>query len=412
MIQKKDSKKSVYISTPFCHCALRKIEATKLKNYFTVNNYEVVNTLEEADYHICITCAVTKVNVNNYLDFIKDAQKSPAELIVMGCLPGTNPNDLDTVFKGKKVITKNINEIDNYFPGFTIKFHQVPEVYTYDTEAFHMFTNEIQNQTNLSLFLKYGFSKAYHRYQVRKRQFDAFTEANKKNTTTPGFLQISSGCANNCTYCNIREAIGKIKSKPIDSLTEEYRSLLQQGYRNFHFVTEDLCSYGLDINSSLGDLLNALSEVDKSYHVKWTLNGVNPSWIVQNHNTFESLFKSKIWEIMIAIESGSDRLIKLMNRHYKIHNVEKALISLRKINPGLKINALFIVGFPSETDADFEGTLHLFKSIGFDSVTLTDYSEFQNLASANVYPKVSKDTMRKRRQQAKKTLNRLKTPLY
>ncbi|MGM0649867.1 MAG: hypothetical protein ACQES1_05090, partial [Bacteroidota bacterium] len=103
MIQKKDSKKTVYISTPFCHCALRKMEATKLKRYFTLNNYEVVSTLEEADYHICITCAVTKVNVNNYLDFIKDAQQSPAELIVMGCLPGTNPNDLDTVFKGKKV---------------------------------------------------------------------------------------------------------------------------------------------------------------------------------------------------------------------------------------------------------------------------------------------------------------------
>ncbi len=411
-MQKEDSTKSVYISTPFCHCALRKIEATRLKNYFTLNNYRIVKTPDEADFHICMTCAVTKVNVDNYLEFIKNAQNSHGELIVMGCLPGTNPNDLKTVFDGKKVVTKNIHDIDNHFPDFNVKFHQVPEVYNYDTESFHMFTDDIQNQTKLRLLLKYGLSKTYYRYRLRKQQYLEFTEANKIHLTTPCFLQISSGCANNCTYCNIREAIGKIKSKPIDSLTEEYKSLLQEGYRNFHFVAEDLCSYGLDINSSLGYLLNALSEVDKSYHVKWSLDGVNPNWIVQNHKAFESLFESKIWEIMIAIESGSDRLIKLMNRHYSIREVEKALISLRQINPALKINALFIVGFPSETDKDFEGTLNLFKSIRFDSVTLTDYSDFENRASSQISPKVSKDTMRKRRQQAKRTLKKLKTPLY
>ncbi|HRW21996.1 MAG TPA: radical SAM protein, partial [Bacteroidales bacterium] len=161
-----------------------------------------------------------------------------------------------------------------------------------------------------------------------------------------------------------------------------------------------------------GDLLKALSEVDYNYDVKWTLNGVNPNWLSHNYKEFASLFKSKIWEIMIAVESGSDRLIELMNRKYVISELEETLINLRKINPGFRINSLFILGFPSETDEDFQSTINLIKNVKFDSVTLTNYSEFENRASAKIFPKVDAETIYERRKRAEDVLKKLKIPLY
>ncbi|HXK81749.1 MAG TPA: radical SAM protein [Bacteroidales bacterium] len=405
--------KKVYISTPFCHCSLRKLEAEKLRNYFSINNYTLVDNIEDADFHICVTCAVTKANLNNHIEYFKTIANSSGELIVAGCLPGTNPKELKQVFSGKVIVTKDIADIDKFFPDFRIKFTEVPEVYFYDIGAFHMFTDDTVNQTYFNLLCKYGFSKTFFSKINRKRQANDFYRNNKNlNVSEPCFVKISSGCANNCTYCNIRDAIGKIKSKSIENLCVEYRSLLEEGNRNFHFIAEDLCSYGLDIKSSLGDLLTALSEVDYNYDVKWTLNGVNPNWLSHNYKEFASLFKSKIWEIMIAVESGSDRLIELMNRKYVISELEETLINLRKINPGFRINSLFILGFPSETDEDFQSTINLIKNVKFDSVTLTNYSEFENRASAKIFPKVDAETIYERRKRAEDVLKKLKIPLY
>jgi tRNA A37 methylthiotransferase MiaB len=408
-----ETKKKVYISTPFCHCSLRKIEAIKLKKYFTLNNCELVKSQEEADYHICVTCAVTKANLENHIKYFKEIAQSKSELIVAGCLPGTNPDELKTVFSGKTVVTKDIADIDNYFPDFRIKFAKVSEVYFYDIGTFHLFTDDSPNYSDFALLLKFNFTKTFLRKINRKRQAKAFYKSNESfNVSKPCFVKISSGCANNCTYCNIRDAIGKIKSKNIESICDEYLKLLKLGNRNFHFIAEDLCSYGLDIGSSLSDLLKSLNEVDKHYNVKWTLNGVNPDWLVKNNEEFLPLFKSKIWEILIAIESGSDRLIKLMNRRYKIHEVEESLINLRKRNPSFRINSLFILSFPTETEEDFQATLNLIKKVKFDSVTLSDYSEFENRASAKIFPKVDTETMCDRRKRVEKLLKKLRIPMY
>jgi tRNA A37 methylthiotransferase MiaB len=406
-----ENKKSVYISTAF-ECPLRILDAAKLRNYFSLNNCELVNTFEDADCHIYITCSAIKPNVTNQLDSIKEIQKSSGELIVMGCLPGTNEEDLKTVFSGKTITTKNICDIDKHFPDFRIKYNEIPEVHHFDFGKF-ILSDLCSNNSVFSLVLKFGLSKTFLRQIYIHRDFKSFVRSNKDaNTTDPCFLIISSGCANNCSYCNIREAIGKVKSKSIDRLVEEYSGLLKQGYRLFHFVAEDICSYGLDIKSSLAQLLWALSAADKAYQVKWSLDGVNPGWLVKFQHELTPLVKSKkIWEITLSVENGSDRIIELMNRHYKIKEVENALGLLRKINPGLRINALFIEGFPSETEEDFNETLNFLQKARFDNVTISVYSEFETRASAKIFPKVSDEVIQERMLRAKKLLHSIKTPV-
>ncbi len=411
MILNQENTKKVYIATAF-ECPLRKLDAAKLRNYFSLNNYKLVETIESCDYHIYITCSAINPNVINQLNYIKKSQNSSGELIVMGCLPGTNEEDLKTVFSGKTIVTKNISDIDNYFPDVRIKYHEVPDVHQYEFGSFVLSDINL-HESAFKLLLKHGLSKTFYRQIYRSNDFKNYIRLNKGfNITDPCFLIISSGCANNCSYCNIREAIGKVKSKSIKSLVEEYSSLLMQGYRLFHFLAEDICSYGLDINSSLSQMLMSLSEADKGFQVKWSLDGVNPGWLVKYQHEMIPLIKSKkIWEMTISVENGSNRIIELMNRHYNIEEVENVLKSLRKINPGLKINALFIEGFPSETEEDFNKTLSLLKKVRFDNVTFTVYSEFETRASAKIFPKVSKNVIGERMSRARKLLLSLKTPV-
>ncbi len=411
MIINQENKKRVYISSAF-GCPLRNLDAAKLRNYFSLNNYKLVDTFEHCDYHIYITCSAINPNVINQLNYIKETQKSSGELIVMGCLPGTNEEDLKTVFSGKAIATKNTSDIDNYFPDVRIKYHEVPEVHHYDFGNF-VLSDLRPDESAIKLLFKHGLSKTFCRQIHRSSDFKNFIKINKDfNITDPCFLIISSGCANNCSYCNIREAIGKVKSKSIERLVEEYSTLLMQGYRIFHFLAEDICSYGLDIKSSLSRLLMSLSEADKAFHVKWSLDGVNPGWLVKYLHELTPLVKSKkIMEMTISVESGSNRILELMNRHYNIKEVENALKSLRKINPGLKINALFIEGFPSETEEDFNETLNFLKKVRFDNVTITVYSEFETRVSAKIFPKVSKEVIEERMSRAKKLLLSIKTPV-
>jgi len=401
--------KKVYISKPFCFCNLRMIDSVRIRNYFTLNNFKVVHKLEEADYHICFTCGVSKSILEKHINYFQEIKDSKSELIVMGCIPGTNPDELKAVFSGKTVVTNDISGIDKYFPEFRIKFLDVPEVYSYEVENIPMYINNTSKYSVFQLLSEFGLTQTLLRKIHYKRQANLFFKKNKGfNVLDPCFIRICWGCTNNCTYCNIRNAIGTIKSKSIESLCNEYSKLLEQGNRNFHFVAEDLCSYGQDIGSSLGDLMKALSVVDENYNVKWTLYGVNPRWLVLNYNEFMHLFKYKIWEIITAIESGSDRLLGLMNRNYKIIEVEKALLDLRKANKGLSIKTLFIVGFPSETEDDFQLTINLVKKVKFDLVAFSQYSELEKLASAGIFPKIDPAKILERIKRANKMAKKLK----
>jgi tRNA A37 methylthiotransferase MiaB len=404
-------KNKVYISLAFA-CPLRVLDSGKLRNYFSLNNFEIVDSYQDADYYIYVTCSATQPIVKSELETIKKLKNSSCDLIVMGCLPGANQEDLANIFTGKAVSTKNIEDIDKLFPEFRIKFKDIPETYNYDYGDY-VFIDVNPDTSVFSLILKYGLSLNLVRYIKRQKEFKNYSNANSgKNILEPRFIKICSGCANNCTYCNIREAVGKVKSKSIELLTGEYAELLNQGNRLFHFLAEDICSYGLDIKSSLQELLISLQETDDGYHTKWSLEGVHPSWLIKHQNELLPFIKSKkVWEITLSVEHASDRILELMNRHYKIDDLKQVLKTLRKTNPSIKINAMFILGFPTETEEDFNEVINLLKIARFECVTLSAYSEFTKRASSKILPKVPENIVQKRLRIANHILQKLKTPM-
>ncbi len=404
--------KRVFVIDPPSQCPLRSLDASKLRNYFALNDLIVTDSLDDVDYIVYVTCSVSPADVENTLKDINQYSKHKAQLIVMGCMPGSNLKELRTAFDGPAIATKNINDIDTYFPGFRIRFNQTPDPHTYhyaDMDKTIFFTKH-DYYSYPTLFFKYGVSGTFFRKLHRLKDYKKFIRYNNGSRVEDAcFILASRGCANNCSYCNIRRAVGKIKSKSIETLVNEYQDTLSQGYRMFHFLADDLGSYGLDINSSLNELLDALSETDKGFNVKWSLHGMNPDWIVRNRDYLTPYIQSKkVWDLTIAMESGSDRIIQLMNRHYKVKDVEAVLNFFRKLNPGLRMDALFFVGFPTETERDFEDTLNFVKNIQFDNARVTYYYEFDYLPAAKLFPKVSMEDMKRRIEIMEKFLRKQK----
>lgn len=394
------NKKKVFVIDPPSQCPLRSLDASKIRNYFSINNYIISDSLDDVDYIVFVTCSVSPQDVVNSIKTIKELKQHKAQLIVAGCMPGANLEELREIYDGPAIATKNIEEIDKFFPDFRIKFNQTPEPHTYNYAEMDetIFYTKHDYYSLSSLLKNYGLSETFFRKLARLNDYKKFLKDNQGyNTDDKCFILIGYGCTNNCAYCNIRRAVGTIKSKPIEDIVKEYKELLENGNRIFHFLADDISSYGMDFKSSLNELLDTLSKTDKGYHVKWSLHGMNPGWIVNNQEFLMPYIRTKkVWDITIAMESGSDRIIKLMNRHYIVNEVQDTLKSFRKINPGLRIDGLFFVGFPTETEKDFNETLNFVKNIRFDNARVTYYYEFDYLPAAKLFPKVSPEEMKRR----------------
>ena len=188
-----------------------------------------------------------------------------------------------------------------------------------------------------------------------------------------------------------------MRSKPIDICLSEYKELLNKGYKYFRITAEDIGDYGVDAGSSLAELLDRLSEADKNTDVKWISSAISPQGIIKYRDKFSELGKKgKLAQINCAIQSGNERILKLMNRRYDIGKTLETLAELRKANEKMWFNTQIMVGFPSETDEEFRDTINIMEQIKSDSYQIFPYSDKQGTAAFKMPDKVPKSVIERR----------------
>ncbi len=173
-------------------------------------------------------------------------------------------------------------------------------------------------------------------------------------------IKVCSGCMGNCSYCAIKLARGRIKSKPLDAVEREFKQGLDQGYKDFALVGTDLGDYGKDLGLDLMDLLEKL--VAYEAHFTLRLRNVNPRWLIPSASLLCELLKTgKIGYILSPVESGSNKVLDRMKRDYRIEDYIDAVRKIRRAYPALILKTQIMVGFPGETDEDFRESRDLFK---------------------------------------------------
>ena len=359
-------------------CWTRSMDATKLIKYFTLNRCFFVENYMTADYILLVTCGVTKSAQAYSLELLRSFKKAPGEVIVLGCLPGIAPEKLNEEFNGKVLVTSEIEKIDEFFPDFRRKYKDVSD--------------------SNSPFLNAAIDVLPNNYGPRE-------EAAGQNTLTIdlkpkeriGYLRISHGCLGSCTYCAIRFATGELKSKPINVIVEEYKKLLDDGVRKFLITAEDCGNYGKDINSSLNILFDKLSEVDEGLDAKWSIASLSPDCLIEFKDKITNLAKvGKITSMECDLQSGSPRILKLMNRFTAIDKVLEIIKNLKEVNPTFHFHSQFIVGFPTEEEQDFLDSLNIAIKLNADVLEFFAYSDLEAAPSYKMQGKISQTDIEKR----------------
>ncbi len=359
------SNQLVYIN--YIGCEKRKLDAQRLVNFFIANNFQLTNKPNNADYIVYITCAFCKQYEDWSVENIQklfSKLKNRGKLIIGGCLTSINSSRLQKFPDIDVMTVRNLEKIDDIInPSISIKKIPDPNItifedFIYDTQKID------KNRT-----------PAHNEYEKAKRGFK---------------IRLNFGCLGNCSYCVTRFATQKLKSKPLKLVINEFLEAVDTKQKTILFTGGDTGAYGLDISLTIVDLLNKILNYEANYKIYFHDFGIR--WLIKYFEGLLSIMKRKKEKFGIfnfPIQSGSNRILKLMRRNYRIEDVIRCLNRIKKEIPEIKYGTHLIVGFPSESELDFKESLKLINQVQFDFLMVYEYSDNPLADSYNLSGKIN-----------------------
>lgn len=380
-------------------CQRRSLEAARLAAYFRTNGCEVVSKVQQADTILFVSCALDALHERESFRLIQRFIKSGKTFYLLGCLSEIIPETFRKKFgEGLKEVTlptSRMHEIDQFFPAFSRPYASIPESNQL-WSSYSIFSRAFRN------FNPAKFLKTIVNPSAVKAKINSIQAINKLEKEEAAYFCLSYGCPNQCTYCAKTRAFGKLKSKSQEDCIAEYQKLLQAGTQRIAFTADDTGSYGLDLHSDLPALLASLASMHGNVKVQWIFKNFHPKWIIKYRQQLSDFVAQGILtDLVVPIESGSNNILTAMNRNHNIEDLMAALQHFRSLQPGLTLRTHIMVGFPGETERDFEDTLKAIKTIGFNWVTFFRYYDAEGTASVAMEGKVSDIVIRKRMKKMK-----------
>ena len=397
-------------------CIRRALDMTKIHEYIRRNGWLLINKVSSADLIVISTCGVVKRNEGLSLAAIRDItrKRSPsAKVIITGCLPKIDPGKIQELGDFIFIPTRELDRFDEVLNS-RINFESIPDANTLTNQGsildYVLAYRFFRNSFFLKVFRCLSTNKKFLRFTVFMSHIANSTKSilnltSRKRIVPYYNIRIANGCLNACTFCATRLATGKLKSKSEEQIVEEFRIGLKAGYKIFQLVNEDTGCYGLDIGTTLPNLLKRILAIEGDYQL--ILIDFNPQWIVKYYEELMPLFlkhRGKIRELFVSLQSGSNRIIKAMNRSYDVGDVKKKLISLRKQVPEIMLRTTALIGFPGETEEDFEMTRRVIQDIGFSEVEIDKYEDRPGTASSLMKGHIPQEIIDERQSKLKKIL--------
>lgn len=361
------SKKACVLCTG---CPESRIDSTRVKNFLIENGWTISDKVEEADSVLFRACGLTNAAIEHSIQVIrslKAKKKVNAKFIVWGCLPKINREALRTVYNGITFGEDEVNILDKIL------------------EAKKPIAEVTANSCMPIFELKPpGLKDKLVNKLVSKKCSIAGSESIFQ-------IKVSTGCLGNCSFCNVRKSRGILRSKTIGEIIAEFQDGLDKGFRYFGLLGTDLGAYGRDLGHNLVDLLVELTKEKGDYKIG--LRNINPYFLIKMFEELRPIFASgKIWFLSSAAESGSDRILKLMRRRYKIQDFIECIRILNNEYPNILLRTQLIVGFPPETNEDFQMTRKLIDELKFDWVEIYKFSPNNGTPAAKMTNQVPEHT--------------------
>jgi ribosomal protein S12 methylthiotransferase len=325
-------------------CSKNLVDSESLMSQLEANGFSVTHDSAKPQGEIAVinTCGFIEAAKQESIDMILEFAQKKSEgklkkLFVMGCLSQRYSEELE----------KEIPEVDKFYHKFDFR----------------------QLITDLG--------KAYL----------PSCEGNRHLTTPKhyAYLKISEGCDRHCAYCAIPLMTGRHVSRPMEEILNETRKLVSQGVKEFQIIAQELTYYGVDIDGKqhIADLISNMADIEG---VEW----------IRLHYAYPAHFPYQLLEVMrnkpnvckyldIALQHISDNMLERMQRHVTKEETETLVRRLREEVPGIYIRTTLMVGFPGETDEDFNELMTFVKDARFERMGAFAYSEEDGTYSADNY---------------------------
>lgn len=331
-------------------CKVNTYESEYVINLLKKANYEISEFNEICDIYIINTCTVTNHSDSKSRKMIRHARKlnKNACIIAMGCFIESNKDKIMTDMEeidiaiGNKDKSKIIDLIEKFFKNKT----KIDDTYAY---------------------LDDNFEDMY---------IDSY------NSRTRAFVKVQDGCENFCSYCIIPKVRGKCRSKKIDVAIQEIKNLVDNGYKEIVLTGIHTGNYGVDIGTNFANLLREtlkiknllrlrISSIEITELTDEVLEIIHNNDVIVNH-------------LHIPIQSGSNKVLKLMNRKYTIEYFIKKIEKIRAIKQDISITTDIIAGHPGETEEEFATVIENIKKIEFSKLHVFPYSIRKDTKSAQL----------------------------
>ena len=347
----------------FCSlgCKVNLYESEYMMSLFKERGYTIGDFDEDCDIYVINTCTVTNnadSKSRKMINHIKNNHPNSI-IVVCGCFVESN----------KFSDTESIDiVIGNY--------------------------NKSKVVDLVSLYIKEK-KQLIEQYDMKKVPFEDMM-INHFEDKTRAFVKIQDGCCNFCSYCIIPYVRGPIRSKEFNKVLEEVNSLVSNDYKEIVLTGIHTGSYGKDLGTNFSTLLEELLKIENLKRLR-----ISSIEITELDDKFlELLQNDKLCNhLHIPLQSGSDKILKLMNRKYDKKQFLETINKIRSIRPSISITTDAIVGFPQETEEDFEEYIDFVKQVKFSKLHVFPYSKRNGTKAAEmdgqIDPKVKKERAKK-----------------
>ncbi len=353
-------------------CKVNTYESEFIISLFKNRGYEICDFDDECDIYIINTCTVTNNSDRKDRKIINSVKNKDACIVVCGCFV-ESAKDYD--FTGIDVVIGNYNKSN---------------IVDYVEE--HLKTGK----------------QIIAKDNIMTVPFEDM-EINHFESRTRAFVKIQDGCENYCAYCIIPFVRGRCRSKDKDSVIREITTLVNNGYKEIVLTGIHTGSYGIDLGIKFSDLIEEILAIPGLERLR-----ISSIEITELDDKFFKLLENiKLCNhLHVPLQSGSSNVLKLMNRKYTKEEYKRQIDRIRKVRPDISITTDVIVGFPNETDDDFEECLEFCKEIDFAKIHVFPYSKRNGTKAARMGGHVDGITKKERAKRLLKLSEWLESKYY
>jgi threonylcarbamoyladenosine tRNA methylthiotransferase CDKAL1 len=334
-------------------CTLNQADSDIISSVLKNNDMEVVDSESLADVVIVNTCTVKKATSQRILYKLNKLDASGKRLIVTGCMAGANQDLIEKYAPSASIVTApNIGEISSVASA-----------------SGKMVLNQYKRRDRIALL--------------------------EPNRSIIAKIPVNDGCLSSCSFCETKFARGVLNSFSEELILKSIEQSVRNGAKEIQLTSQDMGAYGIDKGTHIAKLMAKIALIDGDFKVR--VGMLNPEHLHKYFDAFANALQSERFYkfVHLPVQSGSNRVLSDMRRNYTIEEFEIYVNKLRERVPGIAIETDIIVGFPTETEADFDETVEFIKRVRPEVTNISRFGARPH-ASASKMEQLSNEMIKER----------------